>query len=88
MKFYMLALLLLLLQVFAAVSFAVDDGETLFKDRCGVCHQYPEPGMLTPEQWHRLLDTKQKLMEKSRMQPLTAEEYKTLLEYLTKNAKQ
>lgn len=77
-------LLLLTCAVFAA---EVEDGEALFKARCNNCHQYPDPGMLKPEQWRRLLDTKQKLMEKAGMIPLTPAEYKALLDYLDKNAK-
>ena len=64
-----------------------ESGESLFKARCGVCHQLPDPDVLKPEQWPRLLETKQRLMEKSGMQPLTPEELKNLLEFLTKNSK-
>jgi hypothetical protein len=42
--------------------------------------------MLKPAQWKRPIDTKQKLMEKAGMQPLTKEEYDVLMEYLLKNA--
>lgn len=88
MKSFLLVVLFLLLSTFAVFAGEVEDGEALFKARCDNCHQYPEPGMLKPDQWRRLLETKQTLMEKAGMQPLTAEEFKCLLAYLAQHAKQ
>jgi mono/diheme cytochrome c family protein len=65
----------------------IEEGQEIFKARCGLCHQLPDPGMLKPEQWRRLLDTKQKLMEKAGMPKLNNEEYNSLLAYLRQNAK-
>lgn len=64
-----------------------EEGQEIFKARCGLCHQLPDPALLRPEQWKRSLDSMQKLMEKAGMTPLSDEEYKILLEYLQKNAK-
>jgi cytochrome c553 len=72
----------------ALIAAEAENGEALFKARCNNCHQYPELNMLKLDQWRRLLDTKQKLMEKAGMQPLTPEEFKNLLEYISKYAKQ
>jgi hypothetical protein len=48
-----------------------ESGESLFKARCGICHQLPDPTILKPGQWPRLLDTKQKL--------ISAEECETVI---------
>ena len=71
----------------AAAAEENEVGKAVFISRCSTCHQLPEPGMLKPDQWRQLLDTKQKLMEKAGMPPLTDEEYKNLLDYLMQQAK-
>jgi mono/diheme cytochrome c family protein len=86
MKFFTLAALLFL-TAFAAFAATGSDGEALFRERCGICHQLPDADLLKAEQWGKALDSMQALMEKSGMPPLTSEEYKNLFNYLTRNAK-
>ena len=87
MKWEIILAVMLIAPIFAVIAAEPENGETLYKARCGICHQLPDPNLLKPEQWPRLLDTKQKLMEKAGMQPLTTEEYKRLLEYVLQSIK-
>lgn len=65
----------------------IEEGKSIFEARCGICHQHPEPAMLKPEQWRRLLETKQKLMEKAGMTPLSDYEFKQVLEFVMNSSK-
>ena len=59
------------------------DGKALFEARCGVCHQLPEPDMLKPKQWKRLLLLMQKRMRQADMPPLDDEEFAQVYDYLS-----
>ena len=72
----------------AATEADNDAGKVLFEARCGVCHQLPEPSMLKPPQWRRLLQTMQLRMQQSDMAPLTKEELQRVLDYLATGARQ
>jgi len=61
--------------------------ESLFKGRCQMCHQLPEPSMLRPQQWKLILTTMQQRMQQAGVPPLTQEETDRLLEYLAKQAR-
>jgi len=61
--------------------------EDLFKGRCQMCHQLPEPGMLRPNQWKLILTTMQQRMQQAGVPPLTEEETERLLEYLAERAR-
>lgn len=87
MKSKISVVLLFFMMALSVLAGEQEEGQAIFKARCGLCHQHPDPGMLKPEQWRILLDTKQKLMFKAGMTPLNNEEYNSLLEYLQQNAK-
>jgi mono/diheme cytochrome c family protein len=61
--------------------------KSLFEGRCQMCHQLPEPGMLTPKQWKLILTTMQQRMSHANVPPLTEDETERLLEYLTPRAR-
>lgn len=61
--------------------------KSLFEGRCQMCHQLPEPGMLKPAQWKLLLNVMQQRMQQAGVPPLTEDETKRLLEYLSARAR-
>ena len=61
--------------------------DSLFKGRCQMCHQLPEPGMLRPKQWKLILTTMQQRMQQASVPPLTEDESERLLEYLAERAR-
>ena len=61
--------------------------DSLFKGRCQMCHQLPEPGMLRPKQWKLILTTMQQRMQQASVPPLTEDETERLLEYLAERAR-
>jgi mono/diheme cytochrome c family protein len=61
--------------------------KSLFEGRCQMCHQLPEPGMLTPKQWKLILVTMQQRMQQANVPQLTEDETERLLEYLTPRAR-
>ncbi len=62
-------------------------GKALFEARCAVCHQLPEPDMLTPGKWKRLLQLMQKRMQQADMPPLDEEEFAQVHDYLSSQSK-
>ncbi len=77
-----------LLALFSATPASEPDpGETLYKSRCGLCHQLPDPEMLTSRQWRIVLETMQKRMGHIEMPPLSAEEREQILAYLSRRAR-
>jgi len=82
---------MLLLSIFATPSIAAeaDSDAALFELRCGTgCHQLPEPSMLKPKQWQRVMITMEKRMAQAGMTALTTDERERLLAYLSKHARQ
>jgi len=63
------------------------EGKALFEARCAACHQLPEPDMLKPGQWKRLLLLMQKRMQQAGMPPLDEEEFARVYDYLSAQAK-
>jgi uncharacterized membrane protein len=61
--------------------------KSLFEGRCQMCHQLPEPDMLTAKQWKLILMTMQQRMQHASVPPLTEDETERLLEYLTPRAR-
>lgn len=61
--------------------------KSLFEGRCQMCHQLPEPGMLTAKQWKLILTTMQQRMQHASVPPLTEDETERLLEYLSVRAR-
>lgn len=61
--------------------------KSLFEGRCQMCHQLPEPDMLTPKQWRLTLTTMHQRMQQAGVPPLTEGETERLLEYLTPRAR-
>ncbi len=86
MRYLLLATLLLSTQPLWAEE-TNDAGENLYKSRCGMCHQLPEPGMLTATQWRIVLETMQKRMGHLGMPPLTEAEHRQILDYLSRHAR-
>ena len=86
MRSLLLATLLLSTQLLWAEE-TNDAGENLYKSRCGMCHQLPDPGMLTAGQWKIVLETMQKRMGHIEMPPLSGSERTLILDYLGRQAK-
>ncbi len=61
--------------------------ESLFKGRCQMCHQLPEPSMLKAKQWKLILVVMQQRMQQAGVPPLTEEETEMLMEYLSARAR-
>ena len=61
--------------------------KSLFEGRCQMCHQLPEPDMLTPSQWKLILMVMQQRMQQANVPPLTEDETERLLEYLSARAR-
>ncbi len=84
----MRVLLLLVLLLVASLSGAEPDasftldGELLFKGRCAVCHQLPEPEMLNPRQWAWVIKTMQTRMQQANIVPLSEDEVAAIMRYL------
>jgi len=82
------AVLLLSIVATPLAAAEVDANAALFELRCGTgCHQLPEPSMLKPKQWQRVLITMEKRMAQAGQDELTADERERLLAYLTKYAR-
>jgi mono/diheme cytochrome c family protein len=89
--------LLALLLMSAATTLQAAEAETpeqqqtwnksLFEARCGICHQLPEPDMLTPAQWKRSMEVMQKRMQQADMAPLDEEEFAQVHAYLSSLAR-
>ncbi len=62
-------------------------GKALFEFRCNICHQLPEPDMLTPKKWTRLLQLMQKRMRQADMLPLDETEFAQIHAYLASQSK-
>ena len=69
----------------ATVSIAAEQvtGETLYKSKCMLCHQLPEPDMLRPTQWQAVLQTMQTRMQQAGLPVMTPQEQALIFEYLT-----
>jgi len=78
---------LLFLATLTAAASESDPGETLYRSRCGLCHQLPDPGMLTAKQWRIVLETMQKRMGHIEMPPLSKNEREQILDYLGRHAR-
>ncbi len=61
--------------------------DSLFKGRCQMCHQLPEPGMLRPKQWRLILGTMQQRMQQAGVPQLTADETEMVLEYIAEQSR-
>ncbi len=85
MRYLLLTVILLLVMPLWAGN--SDAGEELYKSRCGLCHQLPDPEMLTAGQWKIVLQTMQKRMGHIEMPPLSPEEHRQLLDYLGRHAR-
>ncbi|VAW89278.1 hypothetical protein MNBD_GAMMA18-1751 [hydrothermal vent metagenome] len=77
-------LLFILLSVASPASAELNalDGELLFKSRCVVCHQLPEPEMLNPRQWAWVIKTMQTRMQQAAIVPLSEDEMAAIMRYL------
>ena len=65
---------------------ADSDAARTYVERCGQCHRAYDPRAMTGAMWQtqvELMDTK---IRQARMEPLTADQRRTILDYLTRNA--
>ena len=59
-------------------------GEEVFKTSCAdACHQAPDRSRLKPKQWRVVLNTMQVRMKSAGRTPLTEDETRLLLDYLS-----
>ena len=58
----------------------------LYAERCGSCHKAYSPGSLTPGMWDAMMKSMDERIRKSGLPPLTPQQYKTILDYLSRNA--
>jgi len=58
----------------------------LYLKRCGQCHQPYNPSLMTAPMWAAQVDLMQQRMQQTGLAPLTPEERKTILGYLSGNA--
>ena len=60
--------------------------EQLYSHRCGACHSPYNPGVMTPAMWQVKVKVMEQQIRKSGQPPLTDEESKTILAYLSRHA--
>ncbi|MFZ0888057.1 MAG: hypothetical protein WA005_06370 [Candidatus Binataceae bacterium] len=58
----------------------------LYVKRCGGCHPPYNPHALTPAMWAVRVDAMEPKITQAGMAPLSAEERRVILDYLTRNA--
>lgn len=58
----------------------------LYQSRCGQCHTPYNPHTMTSAMWAVQVDAMQAKMRQLGVPPLTDEQRKTILDYLTRNA--
>jgi len=61
--------------------------EDIFAARCTLCHQRPEPDMLTPVQWKMLMNLMQQRMQQASVPQLSEQEFDLVLKYLQERAR-
>ena len=77
--------LVLAIMLIPAQSFAGNSGEgkDTFEARCGdLCHQLPEPAMLSFNQWKLVMKVMQKRLAQNEMPELTPLEEENILAYI------
>jgi mono/diheme cytochrome c family protein len=62
------------------------DAAQLYLNRCGQCHQAYNPSQMTAAMWAVQVDLMQARMKQTGLAPLTPDQRKTILEYLSSNA--
>jgi mono/diheme cytochrome c family protein len=58
----------------------------LYLKRCGQCHQPYNPSLMTSTMWAAQVDLMQERMKQTGLAPLTSDERKAILDYLSSNA--
>jgi diheme cytochrome c len=58
----------------------------LYVKRCGQCHQPYNPSLMTATMWAVQVDRMQERMKQVGISPLTPDQRKTILDYLSSNA--
>jgi Dihaem cytochrome c len=58
----------------------------LYVRKCGQCHQPYNPSLMTSAMWMMQMDSMQQRMEQAGLPPLSPEDRKTILGYLTSHA--
>jgi len=82
---------LLLLSISVSAEEAVTQtvtAEDIFNTRCTICHQRPEPDMLSPMQWKMILNLMQIRMKQAGMPQLNEKEFEMVQTYLMQKAEQ
>ena len=75
-----------LLQYLASTAEETSLAKETFVTRCALCHQLPEPTMLSPRQWQAILITMQTRMQQAGIPVLTQQETDLILAYLSQQA--
>jgi len=68
-----------------ATALAADDsanGQSIYENRCKICHQPPKPESLSMQQWKAVLSTMQVRMKQKNMDPLSEQETADVLSFL------
>jgi Dihaem cytochrome c len=60
----------------------------LYVKRCGSCHQAYLPSLMTAEMWRTQVDLMQERMKQAGIAPLSPDERRTIIEYLSRHAGQ
>jgi hypothetical protein len=86
-----LALIAIGLCVFASCSSpplpeAESDAARLYVQRCAVCHTAYNPHSLTMAMWRYQMDAMKPKIQQAGMPPLTDDDSKIILDYLSRNA--
>ncbi len=63
-------------------------GADVFVARCTLCHQRPEPDMLTPMQWKMIMRLMQVRMQQAGVPQLNEQEFELVQSYLIEQANQ
>jgi len=58
----------------------------LYVKRCGFCHQPYQPSLMTTEMWRTQVDLMQERMKQIGIAPLSRDERKTIIDYLSSHA--
>jgi cytochrome c5 len=62
-------------------------GAALFKNRCSLCHPLPDPALHTAEEWPMIVERMKGHTQSMGKAGLTGQEYKEIISYLKKHAR-
>jgi hypothetical protein len=59
---------------------------SMYVERCSQCHQPYDPRSMTAAMWETQVQAMEQKMQAAGMQPLTSDQRRIILDYLTRNA--